>query len=47
MQAPTVRACCISALNLIALDVAPGLQVPVGVQLHRAVDWLLEVSKAT
>lgn len=31
-----------ASLHLIALDAPPGLQVPAGVQLHRAADWLLQ-----
>lgn len=30
-----------ASLNLIALDWSAGLQVPAGVKLHRALDWLL------
>ena len=33
-----------ASLHLIALDAPPGLQVPAGVQLHRAADWLLQAS---
>ena len=36
-----------ASLHLIALDVSPGLQPPAGVQLHRAVDWLLETRQAS
>jgi uncharacterized protein len=30
-----------ATLHIITLDVSPGLQLPAGVQLHRAADWLL------
>ena len=33
-----------ASLHLIVLDASPGLQLPAGVQLHRAADWLLEAS---
>ena len=33
-----------ATLHLIALDLAPALQMPAGIQLHRAADWLLASS---